>query len=202
MANIYVASSWRNKQQPLVVQTLREAGHEVYDFKNPPDASGFKWSDIDPEWEAWTNDQYTSSLEHPLAEKGFKADFDAMAWADAVVLVLPCGRSAHLELGWGVGSGKKTCVLLSPGAMDPELMVKMCDHIALDVDSVLEWLESLTRFEQFAYGSKLFGCVDDVVRTRKMLPAIVDDDYPRASYYFQGAVRRLVDFVQKEKGRK
>ena len=32
---IYVASSWRNREQPSVVKALREAGHEVYDFRNP-----------------------------------------------------------------------------------------------------------------------------------------------------------------------
>ena len=34
--NIYVASSWRNGYYPEVVAKLREAGHEVYDFRNPP----------------------------------------------------------------------------------------------------------------------------------------------------------------------
>ena len=29
-------------------------------------------------------------------------------WDDTFVLVLPCGRSAHLELGWAVGQGKRT----------------------------------------------------------------------------------------------
>ena len=33
---IYVASSWRNEYYPEVVEKLREAGHEVYDFRNPP----------------------------------------------------------------------------------------------------------------------------------------------------------------------
>ena len=36
---IYVASSWRNAQQPAVVARLREAGHEVYDFRNPAPAN-------------------------------------------------------------------------------------------------------------------------------------------------------------------
>ena len=36
---IYVASSWRNEYYPEVVRQLREAGHEVYDFRNPPSAS-------------------------------------------------------------------------------------------------------------------------------------------------------------------
>ncbi len=32
---LYVASSWRNKEQPVVVEMLRQAGHEVYDFRAP-----------------------------------------------------------------------------------------------------------------------------------------------------------------------
>lgn len=32
---IYLASSWRNERQPAVLAALREAGHEVYDFRNP-----------------------------------------------------------------------------------------------------------------------------------------------------------------------
>jgi hypothetical protein len=37
---IYVASSWRNAEQPEIVGLLRDLGHEVYDFKNPPNRSG------------------------------------------------------------------------------------------------------------------------------------------------------------------
>ena len=33
---IYVASSWRNEYYHEVVEKLREAGHEMYDFRNPP----------------------------------------------------------------------------------------------------------------------------------------------------------------------
>lgn len=35
---IYVASSWRNTYYPSVVSALREAGHDIYDFRNPPKA--------------------------------------------------------------------------------------------------------------------------------------------------------------------
>ena len=31
--HIYVASSWRNTYYPEVVQALRDAGYEVYDFR-------------------------------------------------------------------------------------------------------------------------------------------------------------------------
>ena len=48
---IYVASSWRNEYYPDTVKTLREAGHDVYDFRNPPGGgNGFHWSDVADDW--------------------------------------------------------------------------------------------------------------------------------------------------------
>ncbi|KKN24633.1 hypothetical protein LCGC14_0893170, partial [marine sediment metagenome] len=75
---IYVASSWRNDHQPGVVHDLREAGHEVYDFRNPREGdNGFHWSDIDPGWETWSPARYRECLEHPIAKAGFQSDMDA-----------------------------------------------------------------------------------------------------------------------------
>lgn len=136
---IYVASSWRNQVQPDVVFALRKAGHQVYDFRHPePGNDGFAWRAIAPNWEAWSPAEFRTALEHPVAAAGFKLDMDALEDCDACVLVLPCGRSAHLELGWAAGARKKTIVLLA-GA-EPELMYKMCDHLCLTLDEVLQVL--------------------------------------------------------------
>lgn len=133
---IYVASSWRNKIQPKVVLALRKDGHSVYDFKNPaPGNNGFAWSEIDPLWQHWTARQYVDALDHPVAKRGFACDFNAMKWADTFLLVLPCGRSAHLELGWAVGTAKQTMILTRNGE-EPELMAKMCDHICVSLKEV------------------------------------------------------------------
>ena len=138
---VYVASSWRNFAQPGVVAAIRNMGHEVYDFKNPKESdSGFHWLDIDGGWQSWDAERYVKALDHPLAEAGFKSDFDAMEWADTFVLVQPCGRSAHLEMGWAVGAGKGTIMLLGPD-IEPELMVKMCDHVCIGLGAVLELFE-------------------------------------------------------------
>lgn len=137
---IYVASSWRCPTQPAVVQALRDAGHEVYDFRNPPGKTGFGWSEIDPDWLDWTIDAYRDRLDHPRAVDGFGADFDAMQWADTFVLVLPCGRSAHLELGWAVGAGKRTSILLSQNGFEPELMYRMVDHLGTSLPEVVAWV--------------------------------------------------------------
>lgn len=139
---IYVASSWRNEKQPRVVERLREVGHEVYDFRHPePGNDGFHWSEIDTYWEKWTPRAFRAALPHKLADCGFRDDFQAMKWADAFVLVLPCGRSAHLELGWAVGVGKKTIILLDSEDFEPELMYKMVDHLCVDLGEVIEALK-------------------------------------------------------------
>ena len=137
---IYVASSWRNKYQPGIVVELRDAGHEVYDFRNPPDRSGFGWEQLDPDWQSWSVDRYRSMLEHPIAQQGFNSDFGAMKWADACVLVLPSGRSAHLEAGWFIGQGKPT-ILFLPEPQEPELMYRMADGITDDLADLVDQLD-------------------------------------------------------------
>lgn len=114
---IYVASSWRNQIHPSVVDRLRKEGHDVYDFKNPPSGTGFSWKQTaapGTDWQRWTTAEFRASLAHPIAESGFRSDMDALQSCDACVCVLPCGRSAHLELGWAAGAGKRSCVLLAP----------------------------------------------------------------------------------------
>lgn len=128
MRKIYVASSWRNEFQPGIVKNLRLVGHEVYDFRNPPESTGFAWSDIDLNWELWDTRQYIKALKNPIAERGFANDFNAMKWADTCVLILPCGRSAHSEAGWMKGAGKRVFVYF-PVIQEPELMYKMYDGV-------------------------------------------------------------------------
>lgn len=135
---IYLASSWRNKNQPVVLAALRDGGHEVYDFRNPaPGNSGFAWSAIDPEWLGWEPRAFAEILtSSPVAADGFHLDKEALDGCDTCVLVLPCGRSAHLELGYAAGQGKDTFVLLSDPC-EPELMYLLCTGLAADLPSLL-----------------------------------------------------------------
>lgn len=134
---IYVASSWRNTRQPRIVAMLRELGHEVYDFRNPNQGdAGFSWSEIDPNWKQWDGPRYLSALEHPAAKRGFAFDMQALINCDACVLVLPCGRSAHLELGQACGARRYTVALLDEPLSEPELMYKMLDRVCSTEDEL------------------------------------------------------------------
>ena len=143
---VYVASSWRNPHQPEVVQALRDAQIEVYDFRNPPGGTGFAWSEIDPAWESWTAEEYVAALDHPRAREGFKSDMDALQRATHVVLVLPAGRSAHLELGWAAGAARSTVILTRDGE-EPELMGRMADFITDKLSEVIDWITCVVRDE-------------------------------------------------------
>lgn len=135
---IYVASSWRNPYQPEVVKKLRESGFNVYDFRKPDENDrGFHWSDIDENWKDWTVEEYCKSLNHQVAQSGFKKDYFAMTTCGIGVLVCPCGRSAHLEAGYFVGKGRKLYIYM-PKKQEPELMYKMASSVCITVDELIK----------------------------------------------------------------
>lgn len=126
---LYVASSWKNKFYPDMVERLRAAGFYVLDWRNPPPPlTGFSWSEIDPTWRAWDAEGYRDGLEHPRAQQGFQSDLGMMEQADACVCLLPCGRSAHLEAGWFIGKGTPV-IFFWPEPQEAELMVLLAPRI-------------------------------------------------------------------------
>lgn len=128
-SRIYVASSWRNELQPTIVDALRSAGHEVYDFRHPaPDNGGFSWREIEPDWQNWTPQQYREALRHPVAKRGYAFDIGALRACDTCVLVLPSGRSASWEFGYAMGQGKRGVVVMLDKC-EPELMYLEADIV-------------------------------------------------------------------------
>ena len=143
---IYVASSWRNTFQPGVVEALRADGHEVYDFKAGGDGwgtggtgpGGFAWSEVaapGQDWKSWTVAEYLQALEHPRAQEGFERDMNALDACEACVMVMPCGPSASMEMGFAVGAGKQVYVYV-PAMREPDLMVKMAGLVTDDLDLI------------------------------------------------------------------
>lgn len=141
---IYLASSWRNPWQPQAVAMLREAGHEVYDFRNPaPGNTGFAWSEIDPAWLDWTPTRFVNALASPIAQSGYSFDKAALDWCCTCVLLLPCARSAHLEAGYAIGQRKPTLIVLNETGFEPELMYLMADAVAPNLEHMVPSLEGM-----------------------------------------------------------
>lgn len=147
---IYLASSWRNIYQADVLAMLRDAEHEVYDFKNPaPGNTGFSWKQIHDDPSVMLSAKgLRDTLAHPVSCAGFKCDYDAMKWSDCGVLLLPSGMSAHLEAGWLSGSGRPVAVF-APEVKEPELMYKCFDDadgstpLFDDPDDLCRYLDDL-----------------------------------------------------------
>lgn len=129
---VYVASSWRNEVYPEVVASLRAAGHEVYDFRH----QSVSWEEFD--WnvtDGVNSAELGEVLNHPVVQARFHSDMNALRDCDAVVCVLPCGRSAHLELGYGIGTGKRTVLLWHDGD-EPDIMHNAVDAIVFAVSEI------------------------------------------------------------------
>lgn len=136
---IYVASSWRNTLQGVMVDDLRDRGHSVYDFKADEGAS-FHWNEVGVDSDSEDIYKYLLALEQPRSEAGFRSDMGALATCDLCVMVLPCGNSAHLELGWAVGNHKLTVIVNDTHRIKPDLMYKMVDFIAPSPQAFYDWL--------------------------------------------------------------
>jgi nucleoside 2-deoxyribosyltransferase len=145
MERIYVASSWRNPIQQDIVKALRQAGYKVYDFKHPaPGNKGFGWSEVNPNWLEWSPEQFIADLYsgHPAITRGFAYDKGALDSSDICVLVLPCGRSAHLEAGYAIGRGKRVIFYLHPQNFEPELMYLLGEGCITTIPELIRSLEA------------------------------------------------------------
>ena len=135
-AKLYTASSWRNPRYNDVVKTIKDYGFQVYDFRNPPDdKAAFHWTAIDPNWLGWDARKFRELITHPIAQHGFSSDKGGMDWADACVLILPSGKSSHLEAGYMVGQGKPLFILLDGG--EPELTYSLATKLCVSVDELI-----------------------------------------------------------------
>jgi nucleoside 2-deoxyribosyltransferase len=103
--NIYLASSWKNaKEVNMTAKLLRIEGFAVDAFC---DSSGgrFVFSFNELPGSGYRHNARTI-LGEPLVQMAFAEDKKWLDWADAVILILPSGKSAHLEAGYAVGKGK------------------------------------------------------------------------------------------------
>ena len=106
---LYIASSWKNEGLLIeLAERIRSWGHEVDCFCDG--RSGryvFSFTEL-PGHERMTEPEF---LAHPKTQRAFAEDRGWLEWAEGCVLVLPAGRSAHLEAGYAKGCGKPVFIL-------------------------------------------------------------------------------------------
>lgn len=108
--SLYLIGSLRNEEIPNVAKRLRtECDLDVFDdwYAAGPEADDY-WKS----YEECRGRSYKEALSGYAARNVFNFDRNNLDRSDAAMLVLPAGKSGHLELGYMAGKGKPTYILL------------------------------------------------------------------------------------------
>lgn len=150
---LYLIGSLRNPKVIETGQKLRTLGFDVFDdwMAAGPEADDF-WRD----YEKARGHNYQEALKGYAAHHVYNFDRHHLEQCDIGVLMLPAGKSGHLELGWLLGKGKKGYILLEG---EPERF----DVMYLFADGVFNTYEELAN--ELTETIKV-GCVFESCKSR------------------------------------
>lgn len=138
MSNIYLIGSLRNPRVPEIAAKLREAGHEVFDdwYAAGPEADDY-WQ----KYEMAKGHNYKEALQGFAANHVYHYDRSHLDRNDIAILLLPAGKSGHLELGYMIGQGKPGYILFD-GQMPErwDVMYLFSSGVFFDVDDLINQL--------------------------------------------------------------
>ena len=137
MKTIYLIGSLRNPEIPFIGNILRAIGFDVFDdwFAGGKIADD-SWRD----YEKARSRTYEQALSGYAARHVYEFDLHHIHRSNIGVLILPSGKSSHLELGYMIGMGRPGYVLID----DPErwdVMYQFAKGIAFDPDALVTMLE-------------------------------------------------------------
>jgi hypothetical protein len=136
--SLYLMGSLRNGNVPVIAQRLRTELHiDVFDdwYAAGPEA--------DDHWQAYEKfrgREYAEALNGYAARNTFAYDKTHLDRCDAGLLVLPAGKSGHLELGYLIGQGKPGFILLAPETDRFDVMYRFATEVFTDFDIALSGL--------------------------------------------------------------
>lgn len=137
MKSLYLIGSLRNKKVPLIANIIESAGYSVFDDWH---AAGPEADDYWRKWAKIRNLTYQQALNSYSAKHVFEFDKYHLDRCDIAVLMMPAGRSGHLELGYFVGTGKPGFILFEEEPERWDVMTQFATGTAFSVDELLELL--------------------------------------------------------------
>ena len=105
---IYIASSWKNQAQVIELAKALEAnGFEVDAFCRASDTRyAFHWSELVDDEDELGDYDAIQFLADSRTQRAYHEDKKWLDWSECVIMLMPCGRSSHLEAGYAKGQGK------------------------------------------------------------------------------------------------
>jgi len=149
---IYLASSWKNAELVReIARQLERYGFEVDAFcRATNERYSFHWSEfVDDEKDLLKYDA-TSFLSDSRVQKAFQEDKHWLDWSDTVIMVQPCGNSAHLEAGYAKGQGKLLIIFAPNGFPKGEfdVMYGFADLLTDSITTVKTFLGRGGRYDK------------------------------------------------------
>lgn len=142
--NIYLAGSLKNQRVIEIGNNLRALGYDVMDeWITPGEFADENWQ----KYEKQRGRTYREALRGRAATNIFLFDRSYLDLSDIVIVVLPAGKSAMLELGYAKGHNKKAWILLDGN--DPErydIMPGFADKIFKTEEELKEYLLNQDNF--------------------------------------------------------
>ena len=137
MSKVYIIGALKNERIISLANLIEARGHEVFaDWFSPgPDADVY-WK----KYEVARGRSFIRAMQGPHAKHVFNYDRNWLDWCDAAVMVCPAGKSAHLELGYVIGSGKRGFILLHGEPERWDIMYRFAEGIFDDFNKLLEVL--------------------------------------------------------------
>ena len=132
---VYLIGSLRNPLVPQVAAQLRAAGYSVFDDWF---AAGEHADDAWRDYERGRGHTLPEALKGEAAWHIFEFDKKWLDKADVAILMLPAGKSGHLELGYVCGCGKPTFVLLDKDPDRYDVMYRFMSGVSATVEDLLK----------------------------------------------------------------
>lgn len=132
---IYLVGSLKNPEIPKIANRLREATSlEVFD----------NWYSPGPEADDFTRDYcrgkgltYPEAMKDHAVQHVFEFDKKHIDRAETVIMVMPAGKSGHLELGYALGRGKKGYILFNEEPERFDVMHNFATGIFMNIDDLV-----------------------------------------------------------------
>lgn len=134
IAHLYLIGSLRNPAVPLLGNRLRAEGFDVFDdwFGAGPEADDY-WQ----KYEQTRGRSYLDAINGAAAWNTFNFDKRHLDYCEGAVLLLPAGKSGHLELGYVLGQKKPGFILLDKEPERWDVMYRFAHLASPSVDCLI-----------------------------------------------------------------
>lgn len=137
--SVYIIGALRNPEVPKLANEIQSLGIEGFSdwFSPGPDADDF--------WRNYSKERglsYGEALKSYAATHVFEFDKYHLDRCDAAVMLMPAGKSGHLELGYAVGTGKPGYILFDEEPERYDVMVQFATGIFFSRGDLLDALQA------------------------------------------------------------